>query len=115
MKWKGERDMNEDEILKKVAAAADRVGIPSFTIDRTMDNTPEWDSLKHLQFLSAIEHGFGTQLGFEETIRMTSARLIVEILKKHLEKLKKRKEGKKESMKEGKNVRTLKKKKAHHE
>jgi len=79
--------MKDDKILRKLSVLSKKIlEINDFDIGITMENTPQWDSLNHLQMISAIEKTFDIQLEFEDTIKMTSVRAILEILKNYLKK-----------------------------
>lgn len=54
--------------------------LKDFNENLDMENTPEWDSLKHLQLLVAIEKAFQLEIDFQESIKMTSFSRIVGIL-----------------------------------
>jgi acyl carrier protein len=45
------------------------------------DNVENWDSLKHLNLILAIEQEFGVIFSDEEIIEMMNVQLILEILK----------------------------------
>jgi acyl carrier protein len=46
----------------------------------SMDACAEWDSLRHLEILAAIERRFGIQIQFEDAIRMVSIEAILQML-----------------------------------
>jgi acyl carrier protein len=48
-----------------------------------MDEVQEWDSLKHLQILGALEEEFKIQIDMEDAIRMVSVPNIVDLLNKN--------------------------------
>lgn len=58
--------------------------IDEFHNKLSMENTPEWDSLKHLQLLVAIERNFEIEMAFEDMVWMTTVPAIVQILRKYL-------------------------------
>ena len=45
-----------------------------------MSSTPEWDSLNHVQLLSAIEKKFGVEISPDEAFKLTSADRLVQYL-----------------------------------
>ena len=55
------------------------------TLDSSMEDIPEWDSLKHIQLIIAIEEEFNITIDFSDTLDMTS---LPEIKKKILKYLK---------------------------
>ena len=50
-----------------------------------MEDIPEWDSLKHIQLIIAIEENFKISIDFEDTLDMTSIVNIYDKVKKYLE------------------------------
>jgi len=74
-------DLIEKELfllLQKVLVVSD------IDINKTMNDIPEWDSLKHIQLLSAIEEKFGLKIDFEDSINMISVRGILNIVSQKL-------------------------------
>ena len=49
-----------------------------------MDDVQQWDSLKHIQLLSAVEEAFGIELLFEDAIEMISAKSIIEKINNYI-------------------------------
>jgi len=54
--------------------------IPQFDSTVTMNSTPEWDSLAHVQLLSAIERKFAIEISADEAFKLTSADKLVRYL-----------------------------------
>jgi acyl carrier protein len=54
--------------------------IPQFDSTVTMNSTPEWDSLAHVQLLSAIERKFTIEISADEAFKLTSADKLVRYL-----------------------------------
>ena len=54
--------------------------IEEINISQTMDEIPEWDSLKHIQLLSAIENFFNIEIDFEKSISMVDVKSILELV-----------------------------------
>jgi len=54
--------------------------IEEININQTMDEIPEWDSLKHIQLLSAIENFFNIEIDFEKSISMVDVKSILELV-----------------------------------
>ena len=52
--------------------------------DSSPDTIAEWDSLKHMNLILALEEEFGVQFGDEEIVEMLSIELILNTLKKLL-------------------------------
>ena len=69
--------------LKQVLA--DVFGVEVSTIDEatSIDTVEEWDSLKHLNLVLAIEAGFNVTLTEEQTVEILSYPLIEIVLKEH--------------------------------
>ena len=61
-----------EERIKEVVA--DTLGLPlqKITDDLTMEGTEEWDSLKHMELVAAIEECFAFELSFDEIVIMIS-------------------------------------------
>ena len=57
---------------------------PDAALALSMDTTAEWDSLRHLQIMFAIEAAFGLFVEPEDAIRLTSVRAIVEFVGRKL-------------------------------
>lgn len=53
-------------------------------LESTMDEIPEWDSLKHIQLIIAIEEEFDITIDFSDTLDMTSISAIKEKILKYL-------------------------------
>ena len=68
------------KILYSTVAAV--LGIPesSVTDDTSPDNVKGWDSVKHLNLVMAIEEAFNTSFDPDETMEMTSVKLMRLIL-----------------------------------
>ncbi|MDB6140153.1 MAG: Acyl carrier protein, partial [Verrucomicrobiaceae bacterium] len=58
------------------------LGIPesAVTDDTSPDSVSGWDSVKHLNLVMALEEAFGTSFSPEETMDMTSVKLMRLIL-----------------------------------
>ena len=55
------------------------------TVSMEMQNTPEWDSLRHMQIVLAVEQNFGIgPLSAEEIVAMTRFVNILSIVDSHL-------------------------------
>ena len=78
--------MNDEQIninLSKVFN--DILDVKEFKMSLTMDEVQEWDSLKHIQLLSAIEDAFRIEIQFEDTIEMVSVKSIISKIKMYLD------------------------------
>jgi len=73
--------MTVQELYGAVSPIAVQVlQIPQFDNSVTMNSTPEWDSLSHVQLLSAIEKKFGIEISADEAFKLTSADKLVRYL-----------------------------------
>lgn len=64
--------------------AVEVLQIPAFDSTVTMNSTPEWDSLSHVQLLSAIERRFSIEISADEAYKLTSAEKLVRYLQDSL-------------------------------
>jgi acyl carrier protein len=70
--------MTREEVSAAVSLLAEQVlQIPTCDHTLTMMSTPSWDSLRHIQLLSAIEREFGIEIGADDAFRLTSADKLV--------------------------------------
>ncbi len=73
--------MTLQEMYAEVSPIAVQVlRIPQFDSTVTMNSTPEWDSLAHVQLLSAIERKFAIEISADEAFKLTSADKLVRYL-----------------------------------
>ncbi len=72
-------DQRQQTLQTTVSAV---LGIPesSVTDDTSPDSVSGWDSVKHLNLIMALEEAFGTSFTPEETMDMTSVKLMRLIL-----------------------------------
>ena len=77
--------MNDEQIIIKLSDIfIDTLGVNEFELSITMDEIPEWDSLKHIQLLTTIEAAFGIELQFEDAIEMITGKSILTKVKKYI-------------------------------
>ena len=77
--------MNDKQIIEKLSDVFhETLGINEFELSITMDKIQEWDSLKHIQLLSSMEHAFGIEIQFEDAIEMISGKSILNKIKKYI-------------------------------
>jgi acyl carrier protein len=70
--------MTLQEVCAGVSQVAEQVlQIPKCDHTLSMMCTPSWDSLRHIQLLSALERKFGIEIGGEDAFRLTSADKLV--------------------------------------
>jgi acyl carrier protein len=73
--------MTHQELYAEISPIAVQVlQIPGFDSSVTMNSTPEWDSLAHVQLLSAIERKFAIEISADEAFKLTSADKLVNYL-----------------------------------
>lgn len=72
--------MRED--IRKVLASV--LGLPAGKIrdDASVETLEEWDSLKQINLIMALEDKFGVQFGDDDLVRMTSLDQIAQTLQK---------------------------------
>jgi len=79
--------MTLQEIYSAFAPIAENVlQIPQFDDTISMATTPSWDSLRHVQLLSAVEKKFGIEIRTRDVFRLTSAEALVLYVQNAIEK-----------------------------
>ena len=68
----------------KVFSQVMEIPVEKINEDSSPDTIAEWDSLKHMNLILALEEEFGVQFGDEEIVEMLSIELILNTLKKLL-------------------------------
>lgn len=77
--------MTDKQIIVKLSSVFNEVlGVKEFSLNITMEKAEEWDSLKHIQLLSAIEDVFRIEIQFEDGIEMISGESILNKVKKYI-------------------------------
>ena len=76
--------LNEDT-LKQVMAAMLKVEVNVIDSDSSMDNIPNWDSLRHMNLVLALEEEFKVTIPDEDAGNITSYELIKLVLNDLLE------------------------------
>ena len=71
--------LNEDT-LKQVMATMLKVEASVIDADSSMDNMPNWDSLRHMNLVPALEEEFGVVIPDEDAGNITSYKLIKLVL-----------------------------------
>ena len=71
--------LNEDT-LKRVMATMLNVEASVVDADCSIDNTPNWDSLRHMNLVLALEEEFGVVIPDEDAGNITSYKLIKLVL-----------------------------------
>jgi|TARA_B100001971_G_scaffold211612_1_gene239709 acyl carrier protein len=78
--------MNDEHINRKLSKIFnDILSVKEFKLSLTMDKIEEWDSLKHIQLLLAIDDAFGIEIQFEDAIEMISGKSILNKIKKYID------------------------------
>ena len=78
--------MNDEHINRKLYKIFnDILSVKEFKLSLTMDKIEEWDSLKHIQLLLAIDDAFGIEIQFEDAIEMISGKSILNKIKKYID------------------------------
>jgi len=73
--------MTVQELYAAVSPIAVQVlQISKFDSTVSMNSTPEWDSLSHVQLLSALERKFAIEISADEAFKLTSADKLVRYL-----------------------------------
>jgi acyl carrier protein len=79
--------MTLPEIYEAISPMAEQtLQIPHFDSTVSMTSTPSWDSLKHVQLLSAVERKLGIEIGDEDAFKLTSADRLVKYVFSVLER-----------------------------
>jgi acyl carrier protein len=71
--------LNEDT-LKQIIATILKVDVSTISEDSSMDNVPNWDSLRHMNLVLALEEEFRVAIPDEDAGNITSFKLIKLVL-----------------------------------
>lgn len=69
-----------DTTLKRLFADLFDIAAEDFCDELSYEDTPEWDSLGHMQMVSALAKEFGVEFDIEEVMAMETVARIKEIL-----------------------------------
>ena len=69
-----------DEQARQILADLLDVEPESISAETSMDNTPKWDSLLHINFIAALEEELGVVIDFDEMEAMLSFYDVVDVL-----------------------------------
>jgi acyl carrier protein len=73
--------MTQQELYAEISPIATQIlHISDFDSGVNMASTPEWDSMNHVQLLSAIEKKFGIEISPDEAFKLTSADRLAQYL-----------------------------------
>jgi acyl carrier protein len=75
--------IDNEKLLKNTVAGVLGVSPDDINDDSSMDNLHEWDSVKHLNLVLAIEEVFGVSMTEEQSLEMLSFPLIKLVLSEH--------------------------------
>lgn len=70
------------EIIVKLGAEAFKLPVEKLTLSSSPENTPGWDSLGHMVFITAIEKAFSVKLSMKEIMKVETLGHAVDLLKK---------------------------------
>jgi acyl carrier protein len=79
--------MSNDEIKTRARAAlAQGLKVPAdkITDDASQMNLSEWDSVRHMNVVLALENDFGIEFADSELMNLTSLPLMVAAIEKHI-------------------------------
>lgn len=68
--------MLNENTLKQVIATMLNIDVASINEDSSMDNVPNWDSLRHMNLILALEEEFKVSIPDEDAGNITSYKLI---------------------------------------
>lgn len=74
---------SESDKLNSLLAKTLGIQLSDITDDMSPDTVDDWDSLKHINLMIAIEEGFNISLTPEEVESMLSIGLIKQVLNEH--------------------------------
>lgn len=63
--------------VKMIVAQIMEVPVESVSIDSSPDTIEEWDSLKHMNLILALEQNFGITFDEEQIVEMMSVEIII--------------------------------------
>lgn len=75
------------EIIEKQLAEVFKevFGMKMNDLNTSMSNTSSWDSLKHVRLVSAIEKKFSIRIKFNDSLKMTNIKDIIEVIERSIE------------------------------
>ena len=77
--------MLNEETLKQVMAAMLKLDVSAINIESSMDNLQNWDSLRHMNLVLALEEEFKVTIPDEDAGNITSYKLIKLVLEELLQ------------------------------
>lgn len=73
----------QEHKLKEVLARIFNVSIDTITADASPDTIENWDSLRHMNLVLALEEEFGVDLTDDQVVEIISYKLIKIVLQEH--------------------------------
>lgn len=77
------REFVMDPKLARILSDVFQVDRANLTEDTKAEDIESWDSLKHLELVTALEQAYGVELGTEEIPELRSVADIVQMLRRH--------------------------------
>lgn len=74
---------HSEDKLKQVLGDVFNIDVTSINDGTSVDTVKEWDSLKHLNLVLALEQTFNITLSVEQTVEILNYPLIKSVLKEH--------------------------------
>lgn len=74
---------HKEQKLKKVLSRMFNVSPDMITDDASPDTIENWDSLRHMNLVLALEEEFGVELTDDQVVEILSYKLIKIVLKEH--------------------------------
>ena len=71
------------ERMEEVIGSVLNVPVEALSDDSSTENTPNWDSLRQLSILLALESAYGISITTDEAVDMNSIAAIKAVLKRH--------------------------------
>lgn len=73
--------------VQEVFCAVFKITPEQVSMDSTTANLKDWDSLRHMELIMALQKGLGVKFKMTEMVTLTSVRTIVEVTQKKLESM----------------------------
>jgi acyl carrier protein len=73
-----------EERLRKIMADVFLLDVNEIDVNSSPDSIPQWDSIGHLNLVTAIEEEFGIKIDDEQITQMLNFKLVAEIVKESM-------------------------------
>ena len=73
----------QEQKLKEVLSRIFNVSLDAITEDASPDTIENWDSLRHMNLVLALEEEFGVEFTDDQVVEILSYKLIKIVLKEH--------------------------------